>query len=246
MINRALFNFLICAFLFLGLAPFASAQNAVEPIDEEAVELIKNEGLENSHVMNYMSWMTDVFGGRLTGSPALNSATDWAMEALSELGLQNVQKEAWGPFGRGWTVEHMNIQASTPHGGFLVTAYPKAWTPGTDGHVSGQVVHVSASSIEDLEQYRGKLSDKIVLVQEIRDLEEPFGPTANRLNDERLLSMANAVPGAGGGSRRYNAGEWRTAENVSAGRSTKCADGFVIEIDVFETETTVRSEYRLR
>lgn len=193
----------------------ASSRAAGEPVDAEAVEMIKHEGLENSHVMNYMGWMTDVYGGRLTGSPALDGATEWALGAFGELGLENVHKEAWGPFGRGWTVEHMNIQASTEYGTFLLSAYPKAWTPGSDGHVSGEVVHVLASTTEDFEKYRGQLGGKIVLIQEMRELEEPFDPTARRLEDANLLTMANAVPRGGrGGGRRFNFSEERRAQRA--------------------------------
>lgn len=212
MIARTYINMVVGCFLILGLTSSSLAQITTEPVDDEAVEMIRTEGLENSRVMEYMSWMTDVFGGRLTGSPALDGATEWALKAFEELGLENVHKEAWGPFGRGWTVEHLNIQASTQYGSFLVMAYPKAWTPGTDGHVSGEVIFVEANSVEDFDPYRGKLADKIVLIQEIRDVEEPFGPTANRLDDARLLRLANALPGRGSRRGRFNLSDERRAQ----------------------------------
>ena len=203
--------FLISGFS-VAIAP-APATAQTEPVDTEAIEMIKKEGLENSHVMNYLSWMTDVYGGRLTGSPALDGATEWALSSMEELGLKNVHKEEWGPFGRGWTVEHMSIQASTEYGTMLLTAYPKAWTPGTDGRVSGEVIHVKADTAEELEQYRGRLAGKIVLIQEIREVEEPFGPTARRLEDTNLLTMANASQRSrrGGGRRRFQRTEEQRA-----------------------------------
>ena len=217
-IIMSLTKFAFAALLVSGFAAqtlFVSEVSAQsEPVDMEAVDLIKKEGLENSHVMNYMSWMTDVYGGRLTGSPALDRATEWAIETMQELGLENVHKEAWGPFGRGWTLEHMDIQARTEYGSFLVTAYPKAWSPGTAGQVSGEVIHVSATNSEELEKYRGQLSGKIILIQEMRELDEPFGPTAVRHDDENLLRMANAVPRVRGrgGRGRFQMSEERRAE----------------------------------
>ena len=65
---------MILAVMAFILLP-ASAQSALEPIDQKAVDMIRAEGLENSNVMNYMSWMTDVYGARLTGSPTDSCAS---------------------------------------------------------------------------------------------------------------------------------------------------------------------------
>ncbi len=202
MIRKTLFHLSVGCFLILALTSNAVAQVTHEPVDDEAVALIKKEGLENSHVMKYASWMMDVFGGRLTGSPELDRATGWALETFEKLGLEDVHKEAWGPFGRGWTLDHLNLSATSPHGSFVVTAYPKAWSPGTDGLISGEVVHVVAETAEDFEKYRGKLADKFVLIQSIRELEEPFEPIARRRDEANLLGMANAVPGTPGAAVR--------------------------------------------
>ncbi len=183
---------------------FAAAQTR-EPVDEDAIALIREQGLDNSHVMNYLGWMTDVYGGRLTGSPELDGATTWALGALEEMGLKNVHKEAWGPFGRGWSVDHFNVSASTPYSSFSVNAYPKAWSPGTDGHVSGEAIMVSATNEEELESYRGKLAGKIVLMQTDRELSEPFEAIARRRSDADLLTLANAAPPTpGGGQFRFS------------------------------------------
>jgi len=37
--------------------------------DEKINELIRKHGLEESHIMETASWMMDVYGPRLTGSP---------------------------------------------------------------------------------------------------------------------------------------------------------------------------------
>jgi len=202
----------LLAFVLLPVA----AQSTLEPIDQEAVDMIRAEGLDNSNVMNYMSWMTDVYGPRLTGSPALDAASDWAVEMFTEMGLENSHKSEWGPFGKGWTLKHFNIEANSEYGMFSIMAYPKAWSPGTDGHVEGEVVLVSAETMEDVEAYRGTLSDKVVMIQAIREVDEPFEAIAERHSDSALLAMANAAitppqpPGARGG-RRGGAGRQVTA-----------------------------------
>ena len=45
-----------------------------------------------------------------------------------------------------------------------IIAYAKAWTPGTNGAVKGQVVRVNIRTPQEMEKYRGKLAGKIVLV----------------------------------------------------------------------------------
>ncbi len=188
----------------------ANAQNQLEPIDQSAVDMIRAEGLENSNVMEYMSWMTDVFGPRLTGSPALDAASDWALETFQEMGLENAHRDEWGPFGKGWTLKHFNIEGSSEYGMFAIAAYPKAWSPGTDGRVEGEVVLVSAETVEDLERYRGNLSGKVVMIQDMRETEKPFEAIASRHSDSALLAMANSTPtarGAGGGRRFRRGGD---------------------------------------
>ena len=69
-------SLLFIAFLFLGL-------NAQEEVNKEVNEIIRKHGLENSQVMEIASWMTDVYGPRLTGSPMLDKATDWAQKTLN-------------------------------------------------------------------------------------------------------------------------------------------------------------------
>src|SRR5262245_30280767 len=75
----------------------------VEKVDLEMIKKIRAEGLERSQVMDTLSWVTDVIGARLTGSPGLKAANEWTKKRLTEWGLENAHLEAWGPFGRGWS-----------------------------------------------------------------------------------------------------------------------------------------------
>src|SRR5262245_48903000 len=53
---------------------------ADEPIDYESISRIRAEGLNasSSQVMNTASWLTDVYGPRLTGSINIQKAAEWA------------------------------------------------------------------------------------------------------------------------------------------------------------------------
>ncbi len=188
------------ALLSLVRLPAAHAQ---EPVDEAAIALIRSQGLEHSRVMETLSWLTDVYGPRLTGSPRLDEAARWAVQQLEAWGLQNVHLEPWGPFGRGWSMERFSLHVTSPVT-FDVLAFPKAWSPGIDGPVTAEVVVFDADSEEAFADYRGRLAGKIVLIDEPRDPDEPFEPEAERRDAEDLLELANAVS-RDVAQRRYSA-----------------------------------------
>ena len=182
MTNR-LFTFL---FLFLGTFTLLSAQ---EKVNDDINDLIRKHGLEQSEVMEVAGWITDVYGPRLTGSPMLDKATEWAQKTLNEWGMANVHLESWGPFGRGWEMEHFEMHASEP-GYWPLLAYPKAWSPSVKGE--GEVIYLQADDEEDLAAYKGKLKGKFVLFDTLRSVEEWFDAPAKRHDSESLLKLANA------------------------------------------------------
>ncbi len=184
----------------LVLMACVSTAMAQEPLDEEAIAAIRKHGLEQSQVMETLSWMTDVYGPRLTGAPALDRASEWAIEKFKEWGLSNPRLEEWGPFGNGWTLHHFSLHV-TGDAPFPVHAYPKAWSPGTDGPVEAEVVLFNPETEEEFEKYKGKLTGKIVLLQDIREVDEPFDPLAQRRDTENLLNLANYAPSEGGQRR---------------------------------------------
>src|SRR3954463_7345401 len=73
--------------------------------DLDAVYKIKDEGFQRSKVMETTSYLTDVYGPRLTTSPGIKAAATWTIARMTEWGLANVRLEPWGPFGRGWSNE---------------------------------------------------------------------------------------------------------------------------------------------
>ena len=168
------------------------AQDAPNPTLNTA---IRKHGMEKSQVMDIASWVCDVYGPRLTGSPMLDKATDWAQKTLKDWGMSNVHLEAWGPFGRGWEFSHFEMHATAPSY-FPIIAYPKAWSASTKGLVSGEVIYLQADDEADLEKYKGKLKGKFVFLDTIRSINEWFEAPAKRLVAEDLLNMANApAPG---------------------------------------------------
>src|SRR5258706_6559337 len=119
----------------LSLATLGLAANGnEESVDWQMMTRIRDEGFTNSKVMQTLSQLTDVNGPRLTGSPGAKNANEWTRKQLEDWGLVNAHLEAWGPFGRGWSYSRASVHLTQPVATTLI-AYPKAWTPGTDGPV---------------------------------------------------------------------------------------------------------------
>src|SRR5262245_54467856 len=115
-----------------------AAQWPAEKLDYDAIYRLKDEGLSRSKVMEIESYLTDVYGARLTGSRNIKEAADYAQKTMKEWGLANVHVETF-PFGRGWQNQKTVANAVTPRA-YPLIAYPKAWTPGTNGAVTGDAI----------------------------------------------------------------------------------------------------------
>ena len=191
-----------CAALMLTLALVpVSAQQAAEKIDYDAIYKIKQEGFQNSKVMEIMSWLTDVYGPRLTNSPGFRKAGDWAVKEMTGWGLTNVKLEPFGPFGRGWANEKFYMMATTPGASFPVIGYPQAWTASTNGVLSGDAALAVIETPEDIAANKGKLKGKIVLTQAMREVEALWNPPAQRFTEDQLRAMVAETDQVGRGGR---------------------------------------------
>ncbi len=155
------------------------------------VERIVDEGMRNSHVMDILETMTDQYGPRLTGSPQYKRAALWAKNKLASFGLSSAHLEGWGPFGKGWTLNRYSANITSPVA-WPLTSFPKAWSPGTSGTVTGDAIYAHVENDSTLETLKGKLRGKFVLLSEPRSIEPPFEAAGSREADSSLLEMANA------------------------------------------------------
>jgi acetylornithine deacetylase/succinyl-diaminopimelate desuccinylase-like protein len=182
----------LTAVLTLLSVPLVSAE---EPVDWEMVSRIRHEGFHNSQVMETLEHLTDTIGPRLTGSPAMKEANEWTRDKLTEFGLENAHLDQWGPFGRGWSFSRASVHMIAPRATPLL-ALPKAWTPGTDGPVRGQVMKVVIEEKEDLEKWSGKLSGKVVFIAEPREIKESDVAEFSRYDDAELKELIEfPIPG---------------------------------------------------
>lgn len=210
-----------------------------EHIDYEAINKIKAIGMSpvNSQVMEISSWLTDVHGPRLTGSPNTQKAAEWAAAKMKEWGLQNVALEPWTTrygFDRGWTNDKFYLAAVSPQP-FPIPGTPSGWTPGTNGLVRGDVALVTESTPEDLKKHAGRLRGKWILGQAPPDVPAFWNPPATRATAEELQRMelgTNPGPefgvanpagsgrggqgaGRGGGAAGFNRNDWFKSEGAA-------------------------------
>jgi len=166
---------LFLSFLFSALL----AQPASEQLDYPTIAKIRDEGLNHSQVMDHISWLSDVYGPRLTGSPAILQASDWVLKKFNEWGLANAHRETW-PFGKGWALVRFSAHMIEPQVQPLI-GFPGSWTPATKGTIVADVVCVQIESEADFEKYRGKLAGKIVLTQPERSVPMLDGLIVHRM-----------------------------------------------------------------
>ena len=190
-----------------GTQPQQPAQQpSPTPDPNDPIVRIKDEGMNRSKVMETLSYLSDVIGPRLTASPGMKRANEWTRDQLTKWGLQNAHLESWGPFGRGWTLKRFSAQVSEPQAIPLI-AYPKAWSPGTQGTLTAEVVYVDARAEADLAKFAGQLKGKIVLTTPLREVPAHFEAQGTRRDEKNLLALADAPdprlnpPRFGGGGR---------------------------------------------
>src|SRR5580692_857335 len=140
-----------------------------ESLDFAMYQNIREEALAHSHVMEYASGLMDGIGPRLTGSPNLKRANEWTRDQLTTMGCTNAHLEDWGEFGMGWQQLNTWVRMTSPDAAVFITqAAP--WSPSTNGVISGQAIVMEVKKEEDLDKYKGKVSGKVVLLGEMREV----------------------------------------------------------------------------
>ena len=178
-------------------APGISQAPRPDTADLDAVARIKEEGLQRSQVMDTLWYLTDVHGPRLTNSPGMRAAAAWAQGRLRDWGVANVREEPFR-FGRGWSNEKLTANVLTPRA-FPLMAAPRAWTPGTSGITTADVVVTAIRAEADFATWTGKLAGKVVLNQPAAALQLLTTPLARRFTDQELTDLQSQPVNAGRG-----------------------------------------------
>ena len=172
----------------------AAAQDPF-PVDREMVAKIREEGLHRSQLPDTLSYMTDVLGGRLTNSAAMDRAQRWALEEMAEIGLVNTVREPFMNYGASWDNEYFSLHMREPVYQTLV-GYPIAHTPGTEGRETLEVVIADVRTRGDLDALRGKLRGKAVLSTPPAAVDRTrFATGTPERTDEQMEQLAaNVLP----------------------------------------------------
>ena len=177
------------------LSAIAWSQEKPEKVDLETITRIRYEGFRNSKVMDYATGLMDSIGERLTGSPNMKRANEWTRDQLTAMGLSNAHLEPWGPFGRGWANQYVNVRMTSPDIAPLLV-YAKAWTPGTSGVVTGKCIRVNIEKKEDFDKYKGKLAGMILIFGPDAEVKPIIEAPYKRYTDDELAKTAEyQIPG---------------------------------------------------
>jgi carboxypeptidase Q len=177
------------------ISAIAWSQEKPEKVDLETITRIRYEGFRNSKVMDYATGLMDSIGERLTGSPNMKRANEWTRDQLTAMGLSNAHLEPWGPFGRGWANQYVNVRMTSPDIAPLLV-YAKAWTPGTNGVVTGKCIRVNIEKKEDFDKYKGKLAGMILIFGPDAEVKPIIEAPYKRYTDDDLAKTAEyQIPG---------------------------------------------------
>lgn len=169
---------------------------ADEKVDLLAIHKLKREAYDNSKVMDTLFHLTDVNGARLTGSPGHQRAAEFAVKRLKEYGIEDSKLEKF-EFGNGWSFSRFAMNMVEPVTSPII-GYPMAWTPGTNGPLTAEVIYAPLTTAADMQKWKGKLRDKIVMVERVRDLALPLTPQAKRYTDAELEEILKMQEGGAG------------------------------------------------
>jgi carboxypeptidase Q len=174
-----------------AIAILAAGPVAAQAVDRVAINGIIDQGLNHSEVMQTAAHLTDRIGGRLTNSPQMRQAEAWTQQRFRDWGLSNFRAEGFD-FGRGWSIVRSSARMTEPRV-LDLRVIPIAWTPGTDGVISGPVVVAPITSAGQFEQWRGKLRGKIVMLTRPDNGSEPTEPAFRRWTDAELANRNTFV-----------------------------------------------------
>ena len=200
---RRLFTFALLLALFVPLAPLGGQSR----LDPDINAKIRQEENSHSQIMRTLHMLADVYGPRVTGSPSLKAAGEWAIAQMQSWGFSNGHLEPWDFGHPGWVNERFSAHITAPVKDQL-TCEVLAWTPGTDGTVTAPAYQLQMpdrptpdqlSSFLDGE--KAKVKGRIVLVGKHTAVPVNINPPAKRRSDEEVRAQYDPDNPSGGRGR---------------------------------------------
>ena len=160
---------------------------------------IRREAQDRSQILSTLHVLTDVYGPRLTGSPNLKHAGEWAIAQMTSWGLTNTKLEPWNFGHPGWLNERLTAHLVSPATDALVGEV-LAWTPSTNGVVRAaafQLVPPDRPTADSLAAYLDTVGAKVkgqaVLIGRPQKVSVIFNPAARRLDEDEARDRFDAV-----------------------------------------------------
>jgi carboxypeptidase Q len=173
---------------------------AQERPDEAMFWKIRQEATSRSQILATVHMLADVYGPRLTGSPNLKAAGEWAIQQMTAWGLKNGHLEPWDFGHAGWGNERLTAHITSPVKDALVVEV-LAWTPSTTGVARGQAVHIvlperpsSTALAAFLEGVRSTVKGRMVLVGRHQPVPVTFNAASLRREDADVVTLLNNPP----------------------------------------------------
>jgi hypothetical protein len=212
------------------IAPLAAQPPAAGDINAR----IRQEENSHSQIMRTLHMLADVYGPRVTGSPSLKAAGEWAIQQMQAWGLTNGHLEPWDFGHPGWVNERFSAHITAPVKDQL-TCEVLAWTPGTDGTVTAQAYQLPmpdrptpAQLSSFLEGEKQKVKGRIVLVGKPAVVPVNITPPAKRRTDEDVRAQYDPDnPNAGRGGRGGGRGD-QPAPPMTARQIDEAVDAFLV------------------
>jgi carboxypeptidase Q len=218
-------SLLVAACLFLPAAA-PSAQGQTFPTDDPVIREMWRVGVEETQVRDLAHVLMDRIGPRLAGSEELAQAQDWLLETYESWGIE-ARKEEIGTW-TSWSQGTLHIDMVSPRVASL-EAEIKAWSPGTNGPVRGEVVVPPAGlTAESAATWLSGVRGKFVLMsapeemcrarQELEDNARP--EVIERLNQRRQedrMAFFERMKAIGGSDNGFRAAGQAAALVDSAG-----------------------------
>jgi carboxypeptidase Q len=159
---------------------------------EDADQNIAAEVAAHSELMKNLEYLTTQIGPRLTGSPQMQSASEWTRKRFADYGI-DVHLET-AQIDHGWTRGLETAEITSPIQQ-RIGIHALGWSKGTNGPVSGPVVMVDVQKPEDFDQYKGKLKGAIVMMRKPVDLSKLDPNPANAY--DAVIAPNHGVPKSG-------------------------------------------------
>jgi hypothetical protein len=156
--RRSAKNWQQCAFFFLSVSICIPLMGWAQTSD---VEKITEEALKSSRIQQNLGVLTDEIGGRVPGTPAMQKAVAWAVDAFKRAGEENVHVESF-TMPVSWTEGGTRVDVVTPTV-FRVHAVAMPWTLPLHATMHARVIDVGDGSLSNFRK-AGNVTEAVLLV----------------------------------------------------------------------------------